>query len=143
MKLVLVLFFLVLAALPLRAQGVVIPDPGLDAAIRDTLHKPTGPLSQQDLLNLTQLSAVSRSITNLQGLEFAHNLNFLDLQSNRLSNLSFPLGMTKLSDLNLSFNPLGSCSLPTGLTNLMALTMEASQLSSVTVPADMTALTIL
>ena len=31
-------------------QEVSIPDSGLDAAIRDALRKPTGPLTQQDML---------------------------------------------------------------------------------------------
>jgi hypothetical protein len=35
------------------AQTISIPDSGLDAAIRDALHKPTGPLSQQDRSELS------------------------------------------------------------------------------------------
>ncbi len=33
-----------------HAQEVSIPDPGLNAAIRAALQKPSGPLSEQDLL---------------------------------------------------------------------------------------------
>ena len=47
---------------PIFAQEVSIPDPGLNAAIREALHKPAGPLTQQDLLSLTVLSASSRNI---------------------------------------------------------------------------------
>jgi hypothetical protein len=39
------------------AQTVSIPDAGLDSAIRDALQKPTGLLSEQDLLTLTNLNA--------------------------------------------------------------------------------------
>jgi hypothetical protein len=35
------------------AFEVSIPDPGLNAAIREALQKPNGQLSQQDLLSLT------------------------------------------------------------------------------------------
>ena len=45
------------------AQDVSIPDPGLDAAIRQALNKPVGPLTAQDLLGLTNLDARSRSIS--------------------------------------------------------------------------------
>jgi hypothetical protein len=38
-------------AAPTLAQEVSIPDPGLNAAIRDALQKPSGPLTQQDLLS--------------------------------------------------------------------------------------------
>jgi len=37
------------------AQEVTIPDPGLNAAIREALDKPIGPLTEQDLLSLTNL----------------------------------------------------------------------------------------
>ena len=40
-------------AISAGAQQITIPDPALDAAIRDALHKPIGPLTQQDLLTLT------------------------------------------------------------------------------------------
>ncbi len=36
---------------------VSIPDPGLNAAVREALQKPTGPLTEQDLLSLTALDA--------------------------------------------------------------------------------------
>jgi len=38
-----------------QAQEVSIPDLGLNAAIRDALQKPTGPLTEQDMLSLTNL----------------------------------------------------------------------------------------
>src|SRR5262245_45385862 len=31
-----------------KAQTVIVPDPGLNAAIRDALRKPAGPLTDQD-----------------------------------------------------------------------------------------------
>jgi hypothetical protein len=34
------------------AQDVSIPDPGLNAAVREALQKPGGPLTQQDMLSL-------------------------------------------------------------------------------------------
>ena len=93
------------------AQDVSIPDPGLNAAIRDALQKPTGPLTQQDLLGLTNLSAISWNITNLQGLAAAHNLSTLFLDDNQLTDLSFPEGLTNLTSLSflvLNGNPLTS-----------------------------------
>ena len=51
------------------AQDISIPDPGLDAAIRETLQKPVGPLTGLDMSGLTNLDACCRSITSLAGLE--------------------------------------------------------------------------
>jgi Leucine Rich repeats (2 copies) len=122
------------------AQEVSIPDPGLNAAIREALQKPNGPLTEQDLLSLTDLDANSRNISSLQGLEAAHNLTGLDLRSNHLANLSFPNGLTKLTFLDLSFNPLTNCFFPAGLTNLDRLLIKSGQLTNLTLPADLRAL---
>ena len=46
------------------AEEVSIPDPNLNTAIRATLGKPAGPLTQADMLSLTNLSAIFRNITN-------------------------------------------------------------------------------
>jgi internalin A len=126
--------------MPAPAQQISITDPGLDAAIRDTLQKPTGPLTEQDLLNLTDLDASGRGVSNLAGLEGAHHLTVLNLQSNQLANLSFPSGLTDLSVLELSFNPLTNCTFPAGLTNLAELDIEETPLTSLSLPADMTGL---
>src|SRR5215468_3625851 len=104
-----------------QAQDVVIPDPGLDAAIRDALQKPNGPLTTQDLLSLTNLNASSRNVSNIAGLEAARNLASLELQLNHLTNFSLPSQLTNLSVLNLSFNSLTQCTFPDGSTNLIAL----------------------
>src|SRR5438477_10762421 len=93
------------------AQEVIISDPGLNAAVRATLNKPAGPLTQQDLLGLTFLNAHDRNISNLAGLEAARNLNTLLLFSNHLPNFALPT-LTNLVSLNLSGNSLTNVSLP-------------------------------
>ena len=55
-----------------QAQEVSILDPGLNAAIREVLQKPNEPLTEQDLLRLTDLKARARNISSIQGLEAAH-----------------------------------------------------------------------
>jgi formylglycine-generating enzyme required for sulfatase activity len=122
------------------AQDVSIPDPGLNAAIREALQKPIGPLMQQDLLSLTNLSARNRDVKNIIGLEAARNLVSLDLQINRLTNFSLPTELTKLMVLNVSVNPLANFFLPDGLTNLTSLTIESAGLTNMTLPAGLTRL---
>jgi hypothetical protein len=46
-----------------KAQEVSIPDPGLNGAIRAALNKPVGPLTEQDLLSVTFLNAVTQNGT--------------------------------------------------------------------------------
>jgi internalin A len=88
------------------AQEVFIPDPGLNAAVREALPKPNGPLTEQDLLGLTNLNASSRNISNIVGLDAARNLVSLNLQINHLTNVSLPDTLTNLLVLDLSSNSL-------------------------------------
>ncbi len=121
------------------AQEVSIPDPGLNAAIRAALEKPAGPLTQQDMLQLTVLDAHDRNISSLVGLETARNLHTLLLFANHLTNFSPPT-LTNLVSLDLSGNSLTNVSLPGGTTSLFSLVIEGNPLTQLTLPADLTGL---
>jgi len=149
----------------LRAQEVSIPDPNLNAVIRAALQRPNGPLTQSDMLGLTNLGAVFQNITNLQGLEAAKNLVSLDLQDNRITSVNIltnltrlvlldlgenrfpeftlPPGLTNLTKLRLEFGVLTNLNLPAGLARLTNLSVGFNQLTSLTLPADMTNLNFL
>jgi formylglycine-generating enzyme required for sulfatase activity len=127
--------------LPGLTRAVSIPDPGLNSAIRDALHKPIEPLTDQDLLSLTSLDAQRRGIRSLEGLEAALNLASLNLSSNLLGGFSFPTNFTKLRELNLSLNSLTNCSFSDGLTNLNSLILENNALSNLTLPVGLVGLT--
>ncbi len=133
------LFALISLLTPTSAQEVTIPDPGLNAAVRATLNKPVGPLTQQDMLGLTFLNAHDRNISNLAGLEAARNLNTLLLFNNQLTNFSLPT-LTNLASLTLSGNSLTNVSLPAGLKNLFSLLIGNNPLTQLTLPADLTGL---
>ena len=120
-----------------------MPDPDLTAAIRVALSKPTGPLTQQDLLSLTNLNACCRSIRSLEGLEWARNLATLDLSANQMMNLAFPGGLSNLTSLNLSANALTNVTLPSGLTKLISLELGQNQLVNLTLPNDLRHLNVL
>ena len=128
---------------PILAQEVSIPDSGLNAAIRDALQKPFGPLTEQDLLSLTNLDSSRRNVQSIEGLQTARNLVSLDLQLNHLTNFSLPAELAKLSTLDVSINPLASFSLPSGLTNLATLILESGGFSDLTLPGDLTQLSCL
>jgi formylglycine-generating enzyme required for sulfatase activity len=127
---------------PVFAQEVSIPDPNLNAVIRQALQKPNGPLTQSDMLGLTNLSAIFRNITNVQGLEAAQNLVSLDLQDNRITSFDFPTNLTRLTVLDLSENRFPQLTLP-GLTNLTTLRLENGRLTNLSLSAGLTKLTTL
>ncbi len=121
------------------AQTVSIPDPGLNAAVREALQKPTGPLTQQDLLNLTVLNAHDRNISSLAGLEAASNLNTLLLHGNQVHSIDLSTWMN-LAALDLGDNSLTNVTLPNGMTNLFSLLLPDNGLTQLTLPADLSRL---
>ena len=145
------------------AQEVTIPDPGLNAAIRQALQKPNGPLTEQDLLSLTNLLAGHRNISSVEGLEPARNLRILDLDANSLTNFPIADALTNLTILDLfgnhlvnfvlsnappqlrildiALNSLTQCALPAGMTNLDTLFLENNSLTNFDLPATLTRLT--
>jgi formylglycine-generating enzyme required for sulfatase activity len=130
-------------AVSVLAQEVSIPDLNLNAAIRETLGKPAGPLTQPDMLGLTNLSAIFRNITNVQGLEAAQNLVSLDLQDNRITNVSILTNLTRLVFLDLSENRFPQLTLPSGMTNLTRLRLENGRLTNLSLTTGLTRLTSL
>ncbi len=105
----------------LGQTGVIFPDPNLEAAVRADLKKTTGDLSIEDLRALSLLSAGSRGITNLLGVEWATNLVTFDGSQNRISDLSPLAGLNRLSYLDVSYNRARDLSPLKGLTNLYCL----------------------
>lgn len=64
---------------------VIIPDPALLAALRSALAKPTGDLTEADLLTLSTLRIAGLGIADLTGLEKAKNLRILDVRRNNFT----------------------------------------------------------
>src|SRR5436190_10887221 len=139
-RLVLTLLALTSFAASTLAQEVFIPDPDLNDAIRAALQKPTGPLTEEDLLSLTNLNACCGNVSNREGLEAARNLIRLSLDRNQLTNFFLPGTFTNLSALDLSFNSLTNVSLPSGLTNLTTLLIQGNLLTNFNLPEGLTAL---
>ncbi len=136
------LFLLACLAPYLRAQEVFIPDAGLNAAVREALQKPAGPLSETDLITLTNLPAGGRGITSLQGLAVARNLSTLVLANNLLTNLDLPAGLGNLVQLDLANNSLTNLTLPPVATNLASLFLDGNPLVTVVLPEPLAVSTL-
>jgi Leucine-rich repeat (LRR) protein len=126
-----------------RAQEVSIPDPALNTVIRETLAKPSGPLTVQDMLSLTNLDASFRGVQSLEGLGTAHNLTRLILDGDPLTSFVFPPGLTNLASLHLAANHVTSITLPADMTRLtsFALTYNLNLLHDFSFLSDQTNLT--
>ena len=126
-----------------EGDGVVFPDPNLEAAIREAIGKPIGPIYESDLEGLTSLSASHQSITNLSGLEDCINLTSLDLSHNRIGDISPLANLTSLAWLDLSYNEISDISPLANLTNLKWLYLYSNQISSISPLVNLTKLTYL
>jgi len=118
----------------------LIPDSGLESAIRDALGKPTGDITAADMESLTSLSAFSAGIADLTGLESAVNLTRLSLHTNQLSDISALSGLTSLTLLELSINQISDISALSGLTSLKFLGIFTNQINDISALSGLTSL---
>ena len=79
------------------ADVVSFPDPGLEAAIREAINKPTGDIHDANLAELTHLDARERSISNLAGIQHCIDLMELNLWLNEIIEISPLSGLTNLT----------------------------------------------
>ena len=150
-------FLLICFTLPsaATAQVVSIPDANLRAAVANALGKAAGaPITVGEMATLTQLEARNTNISDLTGLEHAHNLERLDFSgdwvsgtglanSNEVSNVSLLSGLTQLTSLDLGGNNISDISPLAELTNLTSLYLYDNSVSDISAMADLTKLTLL
>ena len=113
---------------------VVFPDKDLEAAVREELEKPEGPLTRGNLKRLATLRCDSTGIEDLSGLEHAANLTTLDLwgkwhTNGQISDVSPLASLTNLNELNLDDNQISDVSPLASLTNLTYLHLGGNPLS--------------
>jgi hypothetical protein len=111
------------ALLALSSAGAEEPvhfaDANLRAAVEEALWvvDPT----PTDMLGLTSLDAPDRLITDLTGLEYAHNLQTLRLLRNDIGSIWAVAGLTDLEELVLNNNRISDLTPVAGLTKLWHL----------------------
>ena len=146
------------------AQVVRIPDPYLQAAVRQALSLAPGEsLTQEAMLELKHLEyhpfiptedsevdlrhylqeeQINRGneVTQLIGLEYATNLEHLAVDFNQIIDLTPLAGLTQLEVLSLSENQINDLTPLVGLTQLKALNLFGNQISDLTLLAGLTQL---
>ena len=101
---------------------VHFPDSNLRAAIAEALGKSANaPITAEEMGTLSELRALNRGIQDLTGLQFATNLNNLDLRGNQINDISPVGGLINLRVLVLRGSPLSDIFPVRNLTNLVRL----------------------
>ena len=112
--------------------SVYIPDPNLRAILEENLGKtPNTPITVEEMATMhrNRIFAEDKGISDLTGLEFATNLEWLRIPRNQISDLSPLAGLTKLDLLDISDNEVSDLSPLTGLTNLRHVKISHNNIS--------------
>jgi len=115
-----------------------LPDANLEAAIREIINKPEGPIYASDLESLTTLDAREKDISDLTGLEYGVHLETLILGGNNISDISALAGLTNLDWLSLTNNKISDISALAGLTNLLKLNLWGNNISDISALSGLT-----
>jgi protocatechuate 3,4-dioxygenase beta subunit len=121
------------------SEIVIFADSNLEQAVRDTLGIPAGqPITKEKMKELKILNANWNSIFNLSGLEYAINLQELNLWANEIKDISPLSNLSNLWLLWLSNNQISDISPLANLTNLQMLDLEDNQISDISPLANLT-----
>ena len=127
------------------AEETWMPDANLRAAVRTALGLDEDEaLTQRRLQELTRLEESWYSeIRNLAGLEYATNLNSLNLNGNHISDITPLRDLTALTYLSLSGNQISDITALKDLTVLTTLWISQNKISDISSLENLTALTAL
>ena len=93
------------------SQVVEIPDSYLKNAIKSALNISSDNITRGDMYELTELDAIGYGISNLEGLQYAKNLEKLNLDYNEINDLSKLNSLEKLSNLQAMYQNIVAGSL--------------------------------
>ena len=127
-----VVAFCIILSLTGCSQIVFVTDSGLETAIRFSIGKSFGLLTENDLLQVTTLDANGMNIQSLKGIEYCTNLRWADFSDNKISDLTplvslgLPTRASAIEYLNLSDNAIVEISSLAGLLNLRWLSISGN-----------------
>ena len=118
--------------------SLLFKDSSLETAVRETLGRPQGRLTPEDIPSLDQLRASGRGIHYLAGLEPFVALQNLALTRNQIVDLTPLANLTNLTYLALWHNQLVDLTPLANLTNLNILDIHGNQIVDLTPLTNLT-----
>ncbi len=92
---------------------VVFKDKVFEKVVRDEIGKPCGDIHAFELLNIDWLEydgEGKEKISNIDGIQYIHNLRILNLDNNNISDISYLSNMEKLEGLYINNNQISDIS---------------------------------
>lgn len=113
---------------------VAFKDNSLEKVIRTAINKPTGTLFKSDVVNITDLDSENYSgvITYLDGIENLINLNTLQLNNNKIKDISDLKSLSNLRVVYLNDNEISDISVLKYLPNIQYLELGNNGLTDIT-----------
>lgn len=112
-------------------QIINIPDENLKEAIRQALNKPEGDITVGDMIQLHYVDASFRNVANLEGLQYAQNLKFLNLWWNNIEDISIVSSLTNLEWINLANNNISDITALSSLKKLVSLDLWSNNIENI------------
>jgi len=103
---------------------VYFADAMLDTAIRAMLKKSSGVIFANELAVITSLNLTGLGVSDLSGIGYCTELEYLFAQSNQISNIAALKNLTKLKQVMLSYNNIRDFSLLGNLSSLTYINMS-------------------
>ena len=116
---------------PVQAPSGLIPDPNLRSLIRETLRKPSGEITVQDLEKITKLDGAKRGISNIDGFQYCVNLVRIDLSGNQICDITPLANLQKLSWVDVKHNRIIDVSPLAYLPNLNKANLEYNSIQDI------------
>ena len=113
-------------------------DSALEAVVRESTGKAEGGITLTDLLQVKSVNAPDKNITTLAGLEYATELQVLNLLRNSISDLTPLRDLPRLSAIYISGTTLDSETSET----LKGLEQRGIQVITTTIPKQLETLTV-
>ena len=127
----------------IKPLTVTFPDPKFETLIRETLDKPTGDITPEDMLLITELNGLSREISDIRGIDECTNLVKLGLSGNQIIDISPLSGLTNMTSLWLEGNQIIDISPLSGLIKLEVLDLLDNGINDISPLLGLTNLEIL
>ena len=125
----------------LASSKIKIPDPNLERAIREELGLSSHlPITEQEMLRLTNFAAEVAQVENITGLEYARNLKRLYLRNNPIEDLTPLANLTQLEVLHLLGVPITDLSPIQDLKELRVLHLSHCGITDISPLSNLTAL---
>ena len=115
-----------------------MPDPALREAVRATLEIPEGiPLNTNDMQRLYTLISNNETVQNLEGIQHATNLEYVQVVRCQISNLTPIAKLQNLRILQLYKNKISDLTPLSGLMGLEKLGLEHNQITDISPLANL------